>query len=111
MIDLAALLEDPRLAIELPPEAVAPLLVQCAALQGILATRLATVPASSQPAMESAAMDTDRWLSVEEVDEISHLGKQWLYRNWRQVPGAKKFSPKRLRFLEATFRRWLAKRT
>ena len=111
MIELAALLEDPRRAIDLPLEAVPPLLIQCAALQTALAARPATAQTAAEPAAESASMDGDRWLTAAEADKIAHVGVRWLYRKWQSVGGARKFSPRKLRFNEPQFRRWLAKRT
>ena len=110
MIDLAALLEDPRRASELPLGALPSILIQFAAVHTALAARLATGHAATERDAAPAS-EGDKWLTVAEADGISNLGKVWLYRHWKQVGGAKKFSSKKLRFHEPAFRRWLQKRT
>jgi hypothetical protein len=110
-IGLADLVQDPGLAAELPGERIPALLAQCAAVQTALAARLAALVCQEASRAGQVAPDNPGgWLMVGEANAISNLGVRWLYRHWRQVGGAKKFSRKRLRFHEATFRRWLQKR-
>ena len=112
MVPLADLLTDPSRARELPQEALPGLLAQCAALQAVLAARLVVDQAKDAGTpVGGITRDEDRWLTPEEAHHLSKLGTRWLYRHWETVPGAKKFSPKRLRFQERPFRRWLEKRT
>jgi hypothetical protein len=111
LIGLAELVQDPGRAAELPGERMPAFLAQCAAVQSALAARQAALV--GQDASRLGEVEPDNpggWLTVEEANAISNLGVRWLYRHWRQVGGAKKFSRKRLRFHEETFRRWLQKR-
>ena len=110
-IGLAELVQDPLRAVEVPGEQIPALLAQCAAVQTVLAARLAALAGQDASREgESAPDNPGGWLTADEANAISNLGVRWLYRHWRQIPGAKKYSRKRLRFHEATFRRWLQKR-
>ncbi len=106
---LADLLTDPGRVQELPSGAIPALLAQCAALQAALAARMLDTQEESPRREEPPTGDGDRWLTAEQAHTISGLGVQWLYRHWRTVPGAKKFSRRRLRFHGPAFRRWLKK--
>jgi hypothetical protein len=40
----------------------------------------------------------DEWLTAEQAAPLLNVEAQYLYRHWRKLPFAKKFSPKCLRF-------------
>ena len=42
----------------------------------------------------------DRLIKVDEVAKRLNLSKDWVYRHWKQIPGARKESRKVLRFSE-----------
>src|SRR5262245_48049304 len=107
-IGLSELGQDPGGGRQVPGERIAALWAQRAAVQTALAARLAALVGQDASREGDRAPDNPGgWLTVEEANAISNLGVRWLYRHWRQVGGAKKFSRKRLRFHEATFRLWL----
>ena len=109
MVTLAEIATDPSRAKEAPAEAIPALMAQCAAIQAALAARLAEAANGGGTAAKNDLPGGDGWLTVEEAAELSSLGVRWLYRHWETIPGAKKFSPRRLRFREGPFRRWLQK--
>ena len=49
-------------------------------------------------------------LTVDQVSEILGYSKDWLYRNWRKVGGAKKISGRGLRFDAAELQSWIESR-
>ena len=109
MIAFADLLSDPQRVDEVPQASIPALLAQCAAVQSALAARLVQAGDAAVPVGEPAD-EGDGWLTAGEAAALSTLGVRWLYRHWGAVPGAKKFSARRLRFQERTFRKWLEKR-
>jgi predicted DNA-binding transcriptional regulator AlpA len=130
-VTLADLAADPRHAAEVPVVALPALLAQCACVMAALGARLALGAQEGPPVGEAVpeAQDgwltveedvlrprgagspepeaQDRWLTAKEAHDITGLGVRWLYHHADQIPGAKRFSRKRLRFREAAFRRWL----
>jgi predicted DNA-binding transcriptional regulator AlpA len=49
-------------------------------------------------------------LTVDQASEILGYSKDWLYRNWRNVGGAKKISGRGLRFDAAELQSWIESR-
>ena len=94
---------------DIPAAAIPALLVQIAAVQTSLAARLQEEQGEAIARELSRDGAGDRWLTIEEAHSLSGLGVRWLYRHWKRVPGAKKFSPRRLRFHEPAFQKWLKK--
>jgi hypothetical protein len=110
MLRLADLAADPARSGEVPPTAIPGLLIQLAALQTALAARMFEAPGKETAPNEVGSTDDGaNWLTAQEAHSRSNLGVRWLYRHWQKVPGAKKFSQKRLRFHGRTFERWLKK--
>jgi len=46
----------------------------------------------------TAVSGSDEWLTAEQSAPLLHVAPQYLYRHWRKLPFARKFSPKCLRF-------------
>src|SRR5262245_45475242 len=109
MVALTDLLNDVKRAHEVPVDDIPALMTQCAAVQAALAARLLEARAQDEKFASEVIQDGDGWLTTEEAAELSRLGVRWLYRHWRAIPGAKKFSPRQLRFRESAFRKWLQK--
>jgi len=49
-------------------------------------------------------------VTVDQASEILGYSKDWLYRNWRKVGGAKKISGRGLRFDAAELQSWIESR-
>jgi predicted DNA-binding transcriptional regulator AlpA len=105
--DLAALLTDPTRAAEVPSEQVPRLLCQLAALQTVLAARLATVP-GAVPRTDDG-QGGDRLLTAREVHARTTLSVAWVYRHADALPFCRRVGRKVL-FSEAGLTTWLATR-
>lgn len=80
---LAALLADPNDAAAVPAEAVPEVLCRLAALQTVLAARLASA------ARTGGTSDApDSLLTISEAAERLSVSKDWLYRRSRRLPFA-----------------------
>lgn len=91
---------------EVPPEAVPPLMAQCAALQSALAARLASVPPNGNGKAEAAGQD--RLLTVPEVADLLRVPKGHVYELTRtgKMP-AVRFG-RHIRVAPADLGEWLA---
>src|SRR5690348_12894938 len=49
-------------------------------------------------------------LTVDQASEILGYSKDWIYRNWRNIGGAKKISGRGLRFDAAQLQSWIESR-
>ena len=92
--------------VEVPPEAVPPLMAQCAALQSALAARLATVPPVSFP--PPSAQDTERLLTVPEVAEVLGVHPSSVYELARSGKLPTVRVGKYVRIAPSALREWLA---
>ncbi len=108
MPTLTDLLQEPQRAAELPPEAVTPLMAQCAALQSTLAARLATVQPVSFP--PPSPQDTERLLTVPEVAEVLGVHPSYVYEVARSGKLPIVRLGKYVRIAPSALREWLAER-
>ena len=76
----------PELARELPPTAIAALLVKCAAIQAALAAALAEASTGGHGSV--AAREGDQLLTVEETAALLKSTKDWVYRHAAELPFA-----------------------
>lgn len=65
-------------------------------------------PAAPSPVPTTAEPAHTQLLTVQEVAERFSLSRDWLYRHWRQIPGAVKLGRKVLRFPATALPRYLA---
>lgn len=103
---LADLLHEPQRMAEVPPEAVPPLMAQCAALQSVLAARLASVPANGHGKAEAAGQD--RLLTVSEVADLLRVPKGYVYELARSGKLPTVRLGKYVRIGPSALRQWLA---
>jgi predicted DNA-binding transcriptional regulator AlpA len=108
-----AVFNDPTLCATLPPDAVAPLLMQVAAgltrltaLQNALAARVLTATAGPAPSPSGP----EHLLGVEEAAARLGMSTDWLYRHARQLPFTRRVGRRALKFDSASLDRWLAQR-
>ena len=108
---LAALIDNPARAVEVPADAIPSVLeevgtqeARLGTVKAILAARLATVP--------TAANGPDRLLTAQEVHERTTFSVDWLYRKAKAgaLPFARPIGRKVL-FSQVGLAKWLAKRT
>ena len=52
--------------------------------------------------------DGDTLVDVDEAARITGMSPDWLYRNWADIPGARKLSPRALRFSRKGLDKWMA---
>lgn len=94
---LVDILQDPRRVMDIPLEAVPPLLCQLSAIQSALAARLMHSQAfgNSPPA---AFPEHDHLLTVQEAATKLGVSEDWLYRRAGKLPFTVRLGPHRLRF-------------
>ena len=83
---LDALAADPGLAVDLPADILAGLLVGVAAVQGALAARVLVLAEESRPKDSSPA--EERLLTVEQAATRLAVSRDWLYRRASRLPFA-----------------------
>jgi excisionase family DNA binding protein len=81
------------------------------ALAGELARGLAEVLArTAAPVVPVASVsprsDTDALLTVNEAARRLGVDRSWLYRHWKQLPGARKLGHRTLRFSAQSLAKW-----
>ena len=77
-------------------------------LEAALGDTQPVAPAASPPS--GPASGADDLLTVEEAAAMLKVSRRWLYRHAKQLPFARKLSPKVLRFSRSGAARWLAAR-
>jgi hypothetical protein len=103
---LDELARDPAKAANLPPGVAAALLVRAAAVQSVLAARIASAEVAA-PAPAPAA-PADEMLTIDEAAALLRRSRRWLYRNADRLPFVKRVSRKSLLCSKARLMRWLA---
>src|SRR5581483_4979322 len=99
---LDELARDPQKAANLPPGVAAAMLVQAAAVQSVLAARIASAEtAAPAPAPADPA---DEMLTPDEAAAILRRSRRWLYRNADRLPFVKRLSPKSILCSESGIR-------
>ena len=106
-LDLAALLDHPEQVAQVPPEQVPPVLCRLAALQTMLAARLAA-EATSSPA--TSEQGPEKLLDVRQAAERIGMSTDWLYRHKDKLPFTRPVGTRTVRFSDAGITRWLARR-
>ena len=87
---------------------------QSCALRELLEAALGNdVPIASAPAPTSVPQPGSAWgpddlLTPEEAAAALRVSRRWLYRHAKQLPFARKLSPKVLRFSRSGMARWMA---
>lgn len=94
---LADIFEDPRRVVDIPIEAVPPLLCQLSAIQSSLAARLVSSQAFGNPP-PAASSEPDHLLTVQEAAAKLGVSEDWLYRRAAKLPFTVRLGPRRLRF-------------
>jgi predicted DNA-binding transcriptional regulator AlpA len=61
-------------------------------------------------AARAPQQEADRLLSAEEAATLMSVSEDWLYRNAKKLPFARKLGPKMLRFSQRGIVKWLATR-
>ena len=104
---LAALIDNPARAVEVPADAIPSVLEEV----GTQEARLGTVKAilAARLAAPGTANGPDRLLTAQEVHERTTFSVDWLYRHANALPFARRVGRKVL-FSEAGLAKWLAKR-
>jgi excisionase family DNA binding protein len=106
---LSELVERPEVAAEVSPVEIPGLLVQLAAVQAVLLSRLVVHGnGTSTPAPPPAPAAPDRLLSVDEAAAVFKVTRRWLYAHADKM-GAHRLSRKVVRFPEAGLRKYLAR--
>ena len=112
---LADLVRDPVLATTLTGAQAAVVLTEMAALQTVLATRLAAPPATPESSENGGAgtrapekpRGRDSYLTLDEMVERSRKTRGWFHAHWRrEFPSATK-KGKTILVPEHDFERWL----
>jgi predicted DNA-binding transcriptional regulator AlpA len=111
MPTLDQLVADPSRAMNLSTSETTLLLVQAGGLEAVLRALLATArrpdPVTKPPTPEKPR---DRFLTLDEAVERSHLSRSWFHTHWRKTfPTAVK-KGRRILFPESEFERWLRQR-
>lgn len=88
---LAEVLETPTLASEVPSDQAAGYICHLAAVQTMLAARMAPTAPSSED-------EPDQLLTADEAAQRLNVSKDWLYRHAATLPFTVRPTPKRLRF-------------
>jgi len=105
VLTLDMLVTDPELIQTLSGPDCRLLAIRLASLQTLILSRLLAADPPAIPPTEPV-----RYLTVEEVVQQFHVGKEWLYRNKKRLPHSQP-SRKTLLFPEEKLRRWFATRT
>jgi len=100
--DLALLLSDPARIADLTPEALPALLAHLAAVQTVVAARLATGLHRDE--------GPDRLLTVKQAAPVLGMSEDWLYRNADRLSFTRRTGRRTLRFSERGLKRYLADR-
>jgi predicted DNA-binding transcriptional regulator AlpA len=97
---LATLTADAIAAV--PLEDIPAVIGELERLKLALSARLAagTAPSTSE--------NGDTLLDVDEAARLTGMSPDWLYRNWQDIPGARKLSPRALRFSRKGVEKWIA---
>lgn len=104
---LDTILHSPACAADLPREALAELLAECAAAQSILVARLVAVGVMGSNNASKEEPAEGRMLTVTEACGLLRKQPRWIYRNAERLPFVKRLSRKSLLISEAELRRWL----
>ncbi len=102
---LADLLHEPQRMAEVPPEALPPLMAQCAALQSALAARLAAVKPDTPP---QPTQEPERLLTVPQVAELLGVHPSCVYEVARSGKLPTVRVGKYVRIAPSALREWLA---
>jgi NADH dehydrogenase FAD-containing subunit len=100
-------LPDPAL---IPPERIAPMLAQLAALQTALAARLITGHSSGHEQPAATLQDQEDLLTPGEAAALLTVSVDWMYRHAAGLPFTRRLSRKALRFSRAGLLKWRAGR-
>jgi hypothetical protein len=92
-----------------PPERIAPMLAQLAALQSALAARL-ILDSGIQSQSQQPIVETEELLTAEQAAALLSVSVDWMYRHASRLPFTKRLSRKALRFSKAGLMRWRAGR-
>jgi hypothetical protein len=101
---------DPAQALALPMTTAFELLSRCLTVQGALVARLGVSLNEHVPPAAESALDSTRWLPVDDAAALMGVNAAWLRRNWKRFPFAQRISRKNLVFHEVRLRRWLEAR-
>jgi hypothetical protein len=100
------ILPDPAI---IPPDRIAPMLAQLAALQTALAARLISSPGNGNHP-EAAAGEPEELITAEQAAALLTVSVDWMYRHAPGLPFTKRLSRKALRFSKAGLLKWRAGR-
>lgn len=113
--DVLGILDDPG-RLDAAPDtdlcairgAVTKLEGRCVELRGVidarLWARLANVKRKGRPCDDGP--NDGRYLTAREAAAIVGMAPKWLYRHAGQIPGARRFGSRSIRFQERAFRQW-----
>lgn len=102
--NLNDILSDPSRASDLSPIEAGEMLAKVAAIQTILMGRVL----SGSPG--HSTVNEDRLLDVVEASKILNCTEDWLYRNAKKLPFAKRISVRQLRFSSHGIERYIKNR-
>ena len=91
----------------LAPQQIPAFLGALTALLGRAAVRLAL---DSSQSVSDAQRGSEALLTIDEVAKRTGMSKDWLYRNARRLPFARRIGRRTLRFSESALERWMANR-
>jgi predicted DNA-binding transcriptional regulator AlpA len=98
--------QDPACTGTLPPETLARLLAQVAAVQTAIAARLLAAPVNGTSAPTGP---DDEMLTVAETAKLLRRSERWIYRH-PELPFIKRISSRSLLCSKAGIEKWLASR-